>query len=50
MELSPWHRVESFLLAIALQFGSKNISLSSIMNLAHVVSAGSTASKIQLIF
>src|SRR6266436_9550481 len=34
---APWHRVASFLLAVAWQFGSVNISLSSIVNSTHVV-------------
>src|SRR5258705_10774991 len=47
---APWHRVASFLLAVAWQFGSVNISLSSIVNSTHVVSAGFAASKILLVF
>ena len=50
MELSPWHRVVSFLLVVAWQFGSANISLSSIVNSAHVVEAGFAVSKIILVF
>src|SRR5258707_13988260 len=50
MELSPWHRVASFLLVVAWWFGSPNILSSSIVNSAHVVSAGFAASKILLIF
>src|SRR5258708_35069459 len=49
-ELSPWHRVASFLLVVAWQFGSTNISLSSIMNSAHMLEAEFAASKILLIF
>src|SRR5258708_34628869 len=49
-ELSPWHRVASFLLAVAWQFGSANISLSSIVNSAHIVEAEFAASKTLLIF
>src|SRR5258708_17533296 len=50
MELSPWHRVASFLLAVAWQFRSANILSSSIVNSAHLVSAGFAVSKILLIF
>ncbi len=50
MELSPWHRVVSFLLAVAWWFGFVNISSSSIVNSAHIVLAGFAASKILLIF
>src|SRR6266446_1226472 len=49
-ELSPWHRVVSFLLAVAWQFRSANISLSSIVNSTHIVEAEFAASKILLIF
>src|SRR5258705_10852011 len=49
-ELPPWHRVGSFLLAVAWQFRSTNISSSSIVNSAHVVEAEFAASKILLIF
>ena len=50
MGLSPWHRVVSFLLAVAWWFGSVNISLSSIVSSAHVVEAEFAVSKIILIF
>src|SRR5258705_13996584 len=49
-ELSPCHKVVSFLQPVAWQFRSVNISSSSIVNSAHVVSAGFAASKILLIF
>ncbi len=49
-ELPPWHRVASFLLAVAWQFRSTNILLSSIMDSAHIVEAEFAASKILLIF
>src|SRR5260370_42702326 len=49
-ELLPWHRVVSFLLAVAWEFGSMNISSSSIVNSTHVVEAEFAASKILLIF
>src|SRR5258707_8139486 len=49
-EPSPCHEVASFLQAVAWQFGSVNISLSSIVNSAHVVSMGPTMFKILLIF
>src|SRR5258708_10095714 len=42
MELSPWHRVVSFLLAVAWWFRS--------VNSAHIVSAGFAVSNILLIF
>ena len=50
MELTPWHRVASFLLAVAWWFRSTNISSSSIVNSAHVVEAEFAVSKILLIF
>src|SRR5258707_1713674 len=40
-ELSPWRKVASFLLAVAWQFGSANISSSSSTNPAHVTSCAS---------
>src|SRR5258708_36616324 len=48
-EPSPCHEVASFLQAVAWEFGSVNISLSSIVNSAHVVSMGPTMFKILLI-
>src|SRR5260221_162470 len=46
--LSPWRKVASFLLAVAWQFRSANISLSSSTNLAHVTSCASK--RMELIF